>query len=79
MRVEVYTRAHCSLCGRAEWLVEQALAEVPFELVRIDIDSDPELKARYRYEVPLVHIEGRAVLRHRFTATQLRDALRGRS
>jgi hypothetical protein len=38
--------------------VQEARAEVAFELEEIDIGGDPELESRYREWLPVVEIEG---------------------
>jgi Glutaredoxin-like domain (DUF836) len=38
--------------------VQEARAEVAFELEEVDIGGDPELESRYREWLPVVEIEG---------------------
>jgi hypothetical protein len=46
-------------------VVEAVRADVPFDLVEIDIGGDPELEARYREWLPVVEIDGnRAFVYH---------------
>ena len=48
----LYTRAGCCLC---EGLQERLQALVPAPLLTlVDVDSDPELQARFGLEVPLL-------------------------
>lgn len=57
--VEIYTRANCGLCERAEELVR---VEAPTAEVRlIDIDADPGLLRRYHIRVPVIVVDGREV------------------
>ncbi len=59
--VIVYTRRGCHLCEEAlDLLRRHGLAP---ELV--DIDTDPELRARYNHCVPVVVIDGRERFRGR--------------
>ena len=45
--------------------MQEARAEVAFELEEIDIGGDPELESRYREWLPVVEIEGeRAFVYH---------------
>lgn len=76
MRVEVYTRAHCSLCEEAGAVLEQVRRRIPFELVWIDIDADPELRRIYRYDIPVIFINGHKAFKHRVEAAALLDRLR---
>lgn len=75
MRVEVYSKPQCSLCERAkEWLT-LARATVGFELIEYDIYDRADSFARYRYDIPVVLIEGREALRLNFTQAELMAAL----
>lgn len=60
-QVTIYSRRGCHLCERVERLVERAQAEVTFESRIVDIDSDPALKARYDWEIPVVAINGKDI------------------
>jgi glutaredoxin len=72
--VLLYTRTGCHLCEAALRTLEQAGLEVR----QIDIDANPELKARYDDCVPVVVIDGRERFRGRIDEMLLRRLLRGR-
>lgn len=72
--VEVYTREDCSLCDEAEQLV--AAEARGCQVRRIDIDSDPELQARYGPRVPVITVEGREVAEGRIEPGTVRQAVR---
>lgn len=56
VEVVVYTRQACGLCRRAEDIVAQ---EARHESIRhVDVDSDPDLQARYNVRVPVVAVDG---------------------
>jgi hypothetical protein len=57
--VTLIGRSGCHLCDIARSVVGQALARAPFELVEIDVDSDPELRAEYGDQVPVVLVDAR--------------------
>jgi hypothetical protein len=42
----------------------------------VDVDSDPDLAARYGHEVPVVEVDGRKAFKFRLTADQLLRRLR---
>jgi glutaredoxin len=64
-RVTLYHSEGCHLCERARAIVAGVRAEVPFELVEIDIGGDPELERTYREWLPVVEIDGeRAFVYH---------------
>jgi len=55
-------------------VLEDAQADVPFDLEEIDIGGDEELEAKYREWLPVVEIDGERV----FVYYVDRDALRRR-
>jgi glutaredoxin len=58
VRVVLYSARGCSLCERACEVVEEARAELGFELEVVDIDGDPALEGAYREHIPVVEIDG---------------------
>ncbi len=64
-RVTLYTRAGCHLCDEVKEHLARARHSAAFDLEEIDIDSDPELRARYNEEVPVVAINGRKAFKYR--------------
>ena len=76
MRVEVYIKPSCSLCERAKELLTLAGERWGFELAVHDIYERADWFARYRYEIPVIAIEGIERLRLNFTEAQLAAALR---
>ena len=65
MRVELYGKRGCRLCDEVRAELLQMREVVEFTLHEIDIASDPALFARYRYDVPVVVVEGEEWARHR--------------
>ena len=55
----LYQAARCHLCERALEVLEEAQAELGFELELVDIGGDPALEARFRELLPVVEIDGR--------------------
>jgi glutaredoxin len=74
-RVTVYTRAGCSLCVKAEAEVERICADVGVGWTAIDVDSDPDLRAEYGDQVPVIEVDGREHGFWRVEEERLRAAL----
>ena len=49
-----------------------------YTLEEINIEDDTELVERYGLEIPVVTIDGVEVFKHRLTARQFRQEVRGR-
>jgi glutaredoxin len=72
VEVRMMTAAGCHLCDEARDLLEQARAELGFELVRVDITGDPALEAEYREQIPVVYVAGRKAFKYRVDVDELR-------
>ena len=51
-------------------------SEDEYTLEEINIESDPELLRRYRYEIPVIMIDGVEAFRHRVEGDEFREKLR---
>src|SRR5690606_16942609 len=78
-RVVVYSRDGCHLCEAAEQVVATLVAETGDDWVRVDIDTDPELKAAFTDQVPVTFVDGRQHDFWRVDPARLRAALARRS
>ena len=74
-RVTLYTRAGCHLCEEARVVIEQVCADLDEEYAEVDIDTDPDLVARFTDEVPVTFVDGRQHDFWRVDPARLRAAL----
>lgn len=74
-RVVLYTKTGCGLCDKMKQEMRTAGVEELYTLEEVDIEKDTELLSRYRYEIPVLFIDGTEAFRHRLTAEQFRDYL----
>ena len=72
----LYTRKDCCLCDEMKAAVAAAAKKIPLALEEIDVDSSPELAARYGSEVPVLFINGRKAFKYRVTEKELERRLR---
>ena len=72
----MYTRRDCHLCDDARVVVQQVCAAAGVDVHEVDVDSDPELAARYGDEVPVVTVDGEVVGFWRISPQAVREALR---
>ena len=63
LHVVMYTRQGCHLCTDAWALLESERQRYGFALEAVDVDTDPELAARYGLEVPVVTVNGKVRFR----------------
>lgn len=74
-RVTVLTRQGCSLCVTAETETARICDELGVPWDTVDVDSDPELRAEYGDQVPVIMVDGRQHAFWRVEGTRLRAAL----
>lgn len=74
-RVIVYSRPGCHLCDEAKLAIETAGCSDRFTLEEINIESDEELLRKYKYDIPVVTIDGVEAFRHRVDTVQFRGLL----
>lgn len=76
LTVRFYTKPGCHLCEQAEELLEALAAECPMDLEVVDITADIDIFDRYRYDIPVVAVEGGGIASGRITEADLRRVLR---
>ena len=79
VEVVLYTAQGCHLCERARATLEEARAELGFDLEEVDIGGDPELEARYREWLPVVEIGGERAFVYFVDAAALRRKVAAQS
>lgn len=74
-RVVLYTKKDCGLCEKMKEQMTAANCAELYELAEVDIEADPELFMQYKYEIPVLTINGVEAFRHRLTAEEFRAHL----
>jgi glutaredoxin len=77
--VVLYTRPGCHLCDEAKREMRSANCADHYVLEEINIDDDPALHERYRYEIPVITINGQKAFKYRLTAAEFRKAVKRKS
>lgn len=73
--ITLYTKAGCHLCARAERVILSVQPEFGFQFERRDISQDAALWECYRFDIPVIAIDGEERFRHRMSEAELRAAL----
>jgi glutaredoxin len=73
--VIIYTRPGCHLCEEAKQAIASAHCADEYTLEEINIESDPALLSSYRYDIPVITINGTEAFRHRLTSQAFRERL----
>ena len=77
--VTIYSRPGCHLCEEVKTQLAPLLREFGARLTEINIDEDPQLRARYDYDVPVVFLGARKAAKHRVDLAQFRRQLMNNS
>lgn len=75
LTLTLYSRPDCSLCDAMQATLRVVQGEIPFQLEKIDISTDPELKRRFSLEIPVLYINGQPAFMYELSAHELRQRL----
>lgn len=71
----LYTKPGCHLCDNAKAAILAVRQEISFELKEIDIRLDAELFDLYKFDIPIVTIDGLRAFKHRVDPEALKEKL----
>jgi glutaredoxin len=74
--VILYSRRDCYLCEVAKDVLEGVRKRTPFDLSIVDVDGDPDLRARFGTEVPVVFVDGRKAFKYRVDPARFEKRIR---
>jgi glutaredoxin len=77
--VVVYSRKGCHLCDVVKVMLAKVQSEADFRWREVDIDTDPELRAKFDIEVPVVFIDCKKAFKYRVDRGQFLRVLAGRA
>lgn len=75
MIITLYSKPGCHLCEEARALVDELAPERGFRVEEINIETDPTLFEEYRYEIPVVLMDGTEIARGKVDERALLAAL----
>ena len=75
--VIIYSRPGCHLCDEAKAAIMGAGCSDWFTLEEINIESDEELLRKYKYDIPVIAIDGTETFIHRVDPKDFIRVIRG--
>ena len=72
VKAVLYTRPGCHLCEEMKKVMSSSGCVELYALEELDIESDPELFARYQFEIPVLFINGVEAFRHSVRSDEFR-------
>jgi glutaredoxin len=76
MIVTLYSRPGCHLCEELRAELDEMQPELGFKIEEIDITHDAALFERYRYEIPVLLMNGEEIGRGRIDIAMVRERTR---
>ena len=73
--VIVYSRPGCHLCDDAKNVIEEVKQEVDLSLEEVNIEHDLDLLQKYRFDIPVITINGVEAFRHRVDRASFQRAV----
>ena len=74
-QVIIYSKPGCHLCDEAKEAILAAGCNDQITLTEINIESGPELMSKYRYDIPVIAINGVEAFMHRIDPTEFRERI----
>ena len=74
--VIIYSRPGCHLCDEAKAAILSAGCSDQFTLEEVNIESDDELLRKYKYDIPVIAIDGVESFIHRVDASEFRTRIK---
>ena len=73
--VIIYSRPGCHLCDDAKAAILSAGCSDQFVLEEINIESSDELLNKYKYDIPVITIDGVESFIHRVSSREFREKI----
>ena len=75
--VIIYSRPGCHLCDEAKAAILSAGLRDEFTLEEVNIESDEQLLRKYKYDIPVILIDGVETFMHRVDPKDFIRVIRG--
>ncbi len=75
--VTFFTKPDCSLCSAALYVIKRVQTALPFDLELVDISAPGRERWHdaYKHDIPVVHLNGVEICRHRVNEREFRAHL----
>jgi glutaredoxin len=74
--VIIYSKPGCHLCEEAKAAIKAAGCDDQITLAEINIEDDPALLVKYKYDIPVITINGVETFMHRLRPDEFRAAIK---
>jgi glutaredoxin len=70
--VQIYSKPGCHLCDEAKAAMQASGCSDQFTLEEVNIEEDAALYEQYRYDIPVIFINGAKAFKHRIDSKEFR-------
>ncbi|MBD0370675.1 MAG: glutaredoxin family protein [Pyrinomonadaceae bacterium] len=74
--VTLYTKPGCHLCEEAKQEMMRAEIADEYTFEEVNIEEDAAVYERYRFEIPVITVDGHKAFKHRLTAEEFKRRIR---
>lgn len=74
--VTLYTKPGCHLCEEAKREMLAAGIEGEYSFEEVNIEQDSEAYERYKFEIPVITVNGHKAFKYRLTADEFKRRIR---
>jgi glutaredoxin len=74
--VEIYSKANCHLCDEAKEIIKKVKKDTAFTLIEIDITKDSQIFEKYKYDIPVININGIIAFKYKVDEKEFRLKLK---
>ena len=77
MKLSFFTKPDCQLCDAAYFVVRKVADSLGVHVTKIDISAagNGQWHEQYQHDIPVVHLDGEEIFRHRVNERELRRLL----
>ena len=77
VQVTLFTKEGCTLCDKVKDILSDCREEIPHNLDLVDITDNEHANwhSKYKYDIPVLHVNGKYWLKHRTTLEEAKEGL----
>ncbi|MCC7431091.1 glutaredoxin family protein [bacterium] len=76
IKIEIYSKEDCSLCEKAKEKILLYKGSLPVQVDEIDITKDEKLYEKFKYEIPVIFINGKKIFKYKVDTERLNRILK---
>ena len=76
--IEIFSKENCQLCDEAKSVIKKVKMSIEFDFIEIDITKDKEIFEKYKYDIPVIHLNGVIAFKHRLNELDLKNKILSR-